>query len=66
MADNIPLFPTETNVETFRDFVNLQKELNDHLMAERHLYEQIGRVSLDVESRVVQRRNNDEKYIGVT
>ena len=59
MADNIPLFPTETNVETFRDFVNLQKELNDHLMAERHLYEQIGRVSLDVESRVVKRRNNE-------
>ncbi len=59
MADEIPLFPSKTNLSTFKDFVNLQKEMNDHLMAERHLYEQIGKINLDIQTRVVKRRQQE-------
>lgn len=59
MADDIPLFPDDSNINRFRDFVNIQKELNDHLLTERRLYEQIGRISLGVEAKVVERRKNE-------
>ncbi len=64
MAEDIPLFPNETNNRTLKDFINLQKELKDHLLDERKLYEQIGRVSLDIQNRVIQRREHEFRLMG--
>jgi hypothetical protein len=58
MAD-IPLFPDESNMARFQDFVNIQKEISEHLLAQKHLYEQIGRINRDVEDRVIQRRKKE-------
>ena len=59
MADPFSNRPTEENVKAFRDFVNLQKEMNDHLMAEKHLYYQIGKINLDVEAKIKDRRQKE-------
>jgi hypothetical protein len=62
MAD-IPLFPTEENVKTYRDFVNVQKEYNDYLLREKSLYKEIGRISLDVQQRVNDRRKQEQRML---
>ena len=62
MAD-IPLYPDAKNVDTFRDFVNIQKEIFDLLMAQKKEYEQIGRINLDIEKRVVARRVEEKKWM---
>lgn len=56
MPDDIPLFPDETNVRTFGEFINLQKELIDHLKDEKFLYDKIGKINMDIQKRVQQRR----------
>ena len=61
MADEIPLYPTKTNLSTFKDFVNLQKQMNDHLLMERQLYNEIGHINLDIQARVTQRRQEEFK-----
>jgi hypothetical protein len=58
MAD-IPLFPDESNMARFQDFVNIQKEISEHLLAQKHLYEQIGRINRDVEDKVIMRRKKE-------
>lgn len=55
MAD-IPLFPDESNMARFQDFVNIQKEISEHLLAQKHLYADIGRINRDVEDRLIKRR----------
>lgn len=62
MAD-IPLFPDENNLDTFRDFVNVQKEMLDLLMAQKKEYEQIGRINLSIEKKVVQRRQAEKRMM---
>lgn len=62
MAD-IPLFPSKGNVDTFRDFVNVQKENLDLLLAQKREYEQIGRINIDVEKRIVQRRQSEKRML---
>ena len=49
----------------FQDFVNIQKEISEHLLAQKHLYEQIGRINRDVEDRVIKRRQSELKMLNV-
>src|ERR1039458_6234130 len=62
MAD-IPLHPTSENVDTYRDTADVQKQILDLLMAQKKEYEHIGRISLDIEQRVVARRKNERRMM---
>lgn len=64
MAD-IPLIPDRKNIDTFRDFINLQKAMNDVLMAQKTLYYDIGRFNASVEARVVARLGKERRLLGI-
>ena len=58
MAD-IPLFPDESNMARFQDFVNIQKEISEHLLAQKHLYADIGRINKVIEDKLIARRSKE-------
>ena len=62
MAD-IPLHPTSENVDTYRDTLDVQKQILDLLMSQKKEYEHIGRISLDIEQREVARRKNERRML---
>src|ERR1035441_4856463 len=62
MAD-LPLHPTSENVDTYRDTLDVQKQILDLLMSQKKEYEHIGRISLDIEQRVVARRKNERRMM---
>ena len=62
MADTLP-FPTEDNVETYRDFVNIQKIHNDMLQEERKLKEESWKFTLDVQQRIAKHHRNEQIMI---
>lgn len=64
MAD-IPFIPDKKNLDTFQDFVNLQKDLNALLMANKNIYADIGRYNESIEKRVTARRSQELKLINV-
>jgi hypothetical protein len=50
-------------MDTFHDFVNLQKEVLNLLLSQKKEYEQIGRINLDIEKRVGLRRQSESKMM---
>src|ERR1035441_3507591 len=62
MAD-IPLYPTAENVDTFRDIVDVQKQILDLLVDQKKEYEHIGRINLNIEQRVVARRKSEKRMM---
>ena len=62
MADT-PLFSTIENAENSRDILNVQKQVLDTLLAHKREYQEIGRIRLDVEKRVVERRKEERRLM---
>lgn len=65
MAD-LPLFPTEDNKETLKDYVNIQKQLNDLLLKQAKLCDNIGHINLSLESRVRERYKEEKRLLDLS
>jgi len=60
---DIPTFPDETNIARFRDFIDVQKSHLELLMAEKTLRSEIGIIDLQLERRIIQRRQNEKRMM---
>lgn len=64
MAD-FPIVPTDTDLERFEKFLDVQKQLSDNYLRYSKLYQEGLKVGLSVESRIIERRQQEAKALDI-